>query len=166
MLRCTAALGIGIGLYARWWRSHLDRLTSSMTSDSVLEWPEKVLSTPIKHPSSMHKQLRWPQRTGAAHTQPRRGGPAAQIGAVLGKGGSAIAILRAETGCLIRVVPLEGPAPEGVCVPSLSQMLSAGEHTREGVEVMSIEGRHGCVIAAVKAAAQQLKRWQVWPWSA
>ena len=26
---------------------------------------------------------------------------------------------------------------------------------------MSIEGRHTCVVAAVKAAAQQLKRWQV-----
>ena len=101
------------------------------------------------------------QASRASESKPHQGACAAQIGAVLGKGGSAIAILRAETGCLIRVAPLEGPVPEGVCVPSLSQRSSSGEHGREGVEVMSIEGRHSCVVAAVKAAAQQLKRWQV-----
>ena len=90
----------------------------------------------------------------------------AQIGAVLGKGGSAIATLRSETGCIIRVAPLDGPIPEGVSVPGLGPKSGTadqgrGDQGRNGVEVLSIEGRHSCVAAAAKAAAQQLKQWQV-----
>ncbi|KAK9832299.1 hypothetical protein WJX74_005674 [Apatococcus lobatus] len=84
--------------------------------------------------------------TGTSHHTVCLLAPTPQVGAILGKAGSIVAQIRAETGAGIRIHPVPMRMPRGM-----------GEND----EIIQIDGNKGSCIAAVRRVATLLRGWMV-----